>query len=68
MGVNLIKNIEFWLFQKVEKSHNKIVKFAVICSSKLNILGIGIVKCENDNFELIKKMTPVFMYFAFCSV
>ena len=24
-----LKNIKFWLFQKVEKSHNKIVKFAV---------------------------------------
>ena len=23
------RNIKFWLFQKVEKSHNKIVKFAV---------------------------------------
>ena len=27
-GVNFI-NIKIWLFQKVEKSHNKIVKFEV---------------------------------------
>ena len=29
MGVNFIKNIKFWLLQKVEKSHNKIAKFEV---------------------------------------
>ena len=29
MGVDFIKNIKFWLFQKVEKRHNKIVKFEV---------------------------------------
>ena len=28
-GVNFIKNIKIWLFQKVEKSHIKIVKFEV---------------------------------------
>ena len=29
-GVKYLKNIKFWLFQKVETSQNKIVKFAVI--------------------------------------
>ena len=29
MGGQFIKNIKFWSFQKVEKSNNKIVKFAV---------------------------------------
>ena len=30
MGVNLIKNIKIWLFQKVEKSHSiKFIKFEV---------------------------------------
>ena len=29
MGAILTKNIKKWLFQKAEKSHNKIVKFDV---------------------------------------
>ena len=39
-GVYFIKKYKTWFFQKVEQSHNKIVKFAVKWSSKLKFLSI----------------------------
>ena len=47
MGVNFIKIYKIWLFQKVEKSINKIVKFEV------PLLSICIVKFEVENFEYL---------------
>ena len=52
MGVNFIKNYKFWLFQKVEKIQNKIVKFAVENFEHLRC----VVKFEVENFELINNL------------
>ena len=46
MGVNFIKNIRFWLFQKVEKNHNKCVNFAAENFEHLHC----VVKFEVEHF------------------
>ena len=48
MGLILLKIIKFWLFQKVEKIPNKIVKFGVENFEHL----CWVVKFEFENFEL----------------
>ena len=52
MRVKFYKNIKFWLFQKIKKSHNKTVNFAI---RKFEIENFEHLRrrFEVENFELI---------------